>query len=123
PALKVSAAFTVEVPPMNSAHAFRPDKAPMSAVEIETVLDRLGPSFSEQAALLDAGHGSLGDSISRLKQAGLMGAGVPTWLGGGGANHAALCKLVQRLARDCSATGLVMAMHCHQVSILSRLVS
>jgi indole-3-acetate monooxygenase len=78
---------------------------------------RLLPMLAERAAALDEADGFIVDSYGLLKQAGLIEAGVPQELGGGGATVAELAGMLRVLAHGCSATALAFSMHTHQVAI------
>ncbi|HEY1075231.1 MAG TPA: acyl-CoA dehydrogenase family protein [Fontimonas sp.] len=75
------------------------------------------PALADRAAALDADDGFVGDNYGLLKQAGLIEAGVPVELGGGGASVAELAEMLRVLAQGCSATALAFSMHTHQVAI------
>jgi indole-3-acetate monooxygenase len=76
----------------------------------------LGVTFAERAAVVDEGDLFVADNFTALKANGLVSAGVPTELGGGGATHAELCEVIRELARHCSSTALAFSMHTHQVA-------
>jgi alkylation response protein AidB-like acyl-CoA dehydrogenase len=75
------------------------------------------PVLSGRAALLDESDGFVGENYALLRQAGLMEAGVPQELGGGGAGVVELAEMLRVLAQGCSATALAFSMHTHQVAI------
>lgn len=77
----------------------------------------LGPRFAERAARADEGDAFVAENYADLKAAGLVEAGVPVDLGGGGAEVRALAAMIAELARHCGSTGLAFAMHTHQVAI------
>ena len=78
---------------------------------------KLGPDFAARAATADAGDVFVAENFKALKDAGLVDAGVPADLGGGGASITALSAMLRELAHHCSATALSFAMHTHQVAI------
>jgi alkylation response protein AidB-like acyl-CoA dehydrogenase len=57
------------------------------------------------------------DNLNMLKEAGLVEAGVPAELGGGGASIDDLAEMLRVLARYCGSTALAFSMHTHQVAI------
>jgi indole-3-acetate monooxygenase len=59
----------------------------------------------------------VGDNIKALKEAGLVEAGVPRELGGGGASVDELAEMLRTLAHHCPSTALAFSMHTHQVAI------
>lgn len=78
---------------------------------------RLGPVFAERAAKADNGDAFVAENFTDLKASGLVEAGVPFDLGGGGADVAALAAMLKELARHCGSTALAFSMHTHQVAI------
>lgn len=87
--------------------------APRSAVEIARAL---GPVFAERAAAVDDDK-FVADNFALLKTSGLVEAGVPCELGGGGADVDELAEMLRVLAYHCGSTGLAFSMHTHQVAI------
>jgi len=77
----------------------------------------LGETFAKRAAAVDEGDRFVAENYEELKRSGLVEAGVPRELGGGGADVAELADMLRTLAHSCSATGLAFAMHTHQVAI------
>jgi indole-3-acetate monooxygenase len=57
------------------------------------------------------------DNMALLREAGLMEAGVPAELGGGGADIDELAAMLRALAHSCGSTALAFSMHTHQVAI------
>ncbi|MDQ6435076.1 acyl-CoA dehydrogenase family protein [Mesorhizobium sp. LHD-90] len=78
---------------------------------------QLGPQFAELADDADANDRFVAANFATLKEAGLVEAGVPAELGGGGAEVAELAAMLRELARHCASTALAFAMHTHQVAI------
>ena len=79
--------------------------------------DELGRSFAANAAAADEQDCFVADNYKVLKSSGLVEAGVPRELGGGGADLATLCEVLRTMAHHCSSTALAFAMHTHQVVI------
>ncbi|WP_096787724.1 acyl-CoA dehydrogenase family protein [Rhodobacter sp. CZR27] len=79
--------------------------------------EALGEIFAARAAALDDTDGFAAENFRDLKQAGLLEAGVPAELGGGGAEPAELALMLRTLGRHCGSTALALAMHTHQVAI------
>ena len=79
--------------------------------------DALAREFATRADRHDAEGTFVAENYARLKDEGLIEAGVPQELGGGGATVAELADLLRRLAHGCGATALAFAMHTHQVAI------
>src|SRR6266480_3169039 len=84
-----------------------------------SIARELGPGFAARASTHDANDAFVADNYVELKAYGVFSAGVPLELGGGGATHAELCALIRELAHSCGATALALAMHTHQVAILT----
>ena len=84
-----------------------------NAVEIAR---ELGPRLAEQAAATDEDQYVAGN-IALLKTSGLVEAGVPRELGGGGADIDELAAMLRTLAYHCGSTGLAFSMHTHQVAV------
>ncbi len=60
------------------------------------------------------------EAVSAVREAGLLSALVPEELGGGGASLGAVARAGFELARGCSATAMVFAMHQIQVATITR---
>jgi alkylation response protein AidB-like acyl-CoA dehydrogenase len=76
----------------------------------------LGPRFAERAAATDDDQ-YVADNFAQLKTSGLVEAGAPRELGGGGADVDELAAMLRTLAYHCGSTGLAFSMHTHQVAI------
>jgi alkylation response protein AidB-like acyl-CoA dehydrogenase len=57
------------------------------------------------------------DNFAMLKTSGLVEAGVPRELGGGGADVDELSAMLRTLAYHCGSTALAFSMHTHQVAV------
>jgi acyl-CoA dehydrogenase len=90
-----------------------------SAADWIAIVRDLGPEFAARAAAHDAEDSFVAENYAALKARGVMGAGVPAELGGGGASFAELCAIIRELGRHCSATGLAFSMHTHLVATLA----
>jgi len=77
----------------------------------------LGPVFAERAESATDEDTFVAENFAALKAAGLVEAGVPTELGGGGASVDELAEMLRILARHCGSTALAFSMHTHQVAI------
>ena len=73
--------------------------------------------FAEKAGSNDENDRFIEDNYADLKSAGLIAAGVPSQLGGGGASIRELCEILRIIAGACGSTGLALSMHTHQVAI------
>ncbi|QCI68246.1 acyl-CoA dehydrogenase family protein [Phreatobacter stygius] len=85
--------------------------------ELVTIARAMGAKFAERAADTDANDRFVTDNYQALKQAGLVEAGVPSELGGGGAEVRELAAMLRELAHHCGSTALAFSMHTHQVAI------
>jgi alkylation response protein AidB-like acyl-CoA dehydrogenase len=81
------------------------------------VVRDLGPRFAARAAAHDATDSFVAENYRDLRERRVFSAGVPAELGGGGASHAELCRMLRALAQHCGSTALALAMHTHQVAI------
>jgi alkylation response protein AidB-like acyl-CoA dehydrogenase len=85
--------------------------------DLVAVARQLGPAFAQRAAELDETDTFVGEHYDALKAAGLVEAGVPKELGGGGHDVDALAAMLREIARHCSSTALAFSMHTHQVAV------
>jgi alkylation response protein AidB-like acyl-CoA dehydrogenase len=100
---------------MSMAAAFKIDSNQRrSAVEIAR---EIGPVFARRAGEATDEDRFVADNFATLKASGLVEAGVPAELGGGGADVDELAAVLRTLAHHCGSTALAFAMHTHQVAI------
>src|SRR5688572_22941839 len=101
-------------------------RTPMAAAELKAVATsgdlvaiarRLGLEFAKHAAEMDETDTFVATHYEALKAAGLVEAGVPKELGGGGHGVDELAAMLRELAHHCSSTALAFSMHTHQVAI------
>ena len=92
-------------------------KPAQSATDLVSIARELGGKFAAKAAQFDETDEFVAENYQALKDAGLVEAGVPKELGGGGHDVAELCAMLRELAHHCSSTALAFAMHTHQVAI------
>lgn len=85
-----------------------------SAAEIAR---ELGPVLANRADAEPDEDKYVADNIALLKTSGLVEAGVPRELGGGGADIDELAAMLRTLAYHCGSTGLAFSMHTHQVAV------
>ena len=88
--------------------------APQSAVDIAR---DLGKIFAQRANETTDEDRFVADNFAMLKSSGLVEAGVPRELGGGGADVDELAAMLRTLAYHCGSTALAFSMHTHQVAI------
>ena len=86
-------------------------------VGIREKAEALLPELEAGAAEADDHDRFVAENYAWLRAAGLVEAGVPVELGGGGAEVAELAEMLRILAHGCGSTALAFAMHTHQVAI------
>lgn len=80
------------------------------------LMHELGPEFAARAARYDSEDLFVAENYADLKKHGVLTAGLPVELGGGGADHRELGEMLRVLARYCGSTALALSMHTHQVA-------
>jgi alkylation response protein AidB-like acyl-CoA dehydrogenase len=85
--------------------------------DLVAVARRLGLDFAKRAGEFDESDTFVAENYEALRAAGLVEAGVPKELGGGGHDIDQLAAMLRELARHCSSTALAFSMHTHQVAI------
>ncbi len=88
--------------------------APRSATDIAS---ELGEIFARRADESTDEDRFVADNFALLKTSGLVEAGVPRELGGGGADIDELAAMLRTLAYHCGSTALAFSMHTHQVAV------
>jgi alkylation response protein AidB-like acyl-CoA dehydrogenase len=81
------------------------------------IAHELGPRLASRAEAESNEDTYVAEDIALLKSAGLVEAGVPRELGGGGADVDELAAMLRTLAYHCGSTGLAFSMHTHQVAV------
>lgn len=97
----------------------------IKAIKTETAERRTATDIArELGAIFEQRAGKTGDedkfvaeNFASLKESGLVEAGVPQELGGGGATVDELAAMLRILGYHCGSTALAFAMHTHQVAI------
>ncbi|MDP2290977.1 MAG: acyl-CoA dehydrogenase family protein [Actinomycetota bacterium] len=84
--------------------------------QLLSTIRTIGDSISEHAARHDADGTFVTEAFEHLAAAGLLAAGVPEELGGGGATIRELTEVQRQLAHYCGSTALASAMHQHVVA-------
>jgi alkylation response protein AidB-like acyl-CoA dehydrogenase len=100
---------------MNATTAVKADPAPEKS--LVDIAHELGPIFARRAQEAADEDRFVADNFELLKVSGLVAAGVPTALGGSGADVDELAMMLRTLARYCGSTALALSMHTHQVAI------
>lgn len=93
------------------------ERPAQTAVDAVAIAESLGAKIAAGSARADAEDRFVSENYTLLKEAGLVSAGVPVELGGGGADVRALAGMLRVLGRACGSTALAFAMHTHQVAI------
>lgn len=93
------------------------ERPAQTAVDAVAIAESLGAKIAAGSARADAEDRFVSENYTLLKEAGLVSAGVPVELGGGGADVRALAGMLRALGRACGSTALAFAMHTHQVAI------
>ena len=91
--------------------------AAMVPESLAGIAQRLAVEFDGRAAAHDADDSFVAENFARLRAEGLLAAGVPDALGGGGADVRSLANMLRLLGQGCGSTALAFAMHSHQVAI------
>jgi indole-3-acetate monooxygenase len=94
-----------------------PSNLKTRAVDLMTLADELGKDFAARADVVDETDCFVTENYETLKKSGLVEAGVPIELGGGGASIEELAQMLRTLAHHCGSTALAFAMHTQQVAI------
>lgn len=92
-------------------------KLKIEPVDLSALAEKLGTDFAARAEVADETDCFVAENYEALKTSGLVEAGVPVELGGGGASIAELGQMLRVLAHHCSSTALAFAMHSQQVAI------
>jgi alkylation response protein AidB-like acyl-CoA dehydrogenase len=87
------------------------------AIDWLSLAESLGKQLAARDTEADESDLFVADNIARLKSVGLIAAGVPIELGGGGASFTDLCSVLRILGRYSSSTALAFSMHTHQVMV------
>ncbi|MGA7952968.1 MAG: acyl-CoA dehydrogenase family protein [Gloeobacterales cyanobacterium] len=90
---------------------------PQEGVDWLLLAESLGNQFAAKEVEADERDLFVADNIAQLKSSGLLTAGVPAELGGGGASYTDLCAVLRILGRYSSSTALAFSMHTHQVMV------
>ncbi len=86
------------------------------AADWSLLMHELGPSFAARAPGHDAAETFVAANFAELKERGVLTAGVPSELGGGGATYPQLCDMLRVLAHYCGSTALTLSMHTHFIA-------
>lgn len=98
---------------LNQGHDIQ-SASPRSSIDVAR---ELGPVFQRRAEQATDEDCFVAENYENLKSSGLVEAGVPTELGGRGAEVDELAEMLRVLAYHCGSTALAFSMHTHQVAI------
>lgn len=104
-------------PASNKFSTSSAEDAPQGRSSLVDTAGRLAPKLAERASEADQNDLFVAENYALLKEAGLVEAGVPRELGGGGAEIPELAEMLRVLARACGSTALAFSMHTHQVAV------
>jgi indole-3-acetate monooxygenase len=85
--------------------------------DLAALAHELGHGFAARAMDADDSDSFVAENYAALKSSGLVEAGVPRELGGGGADVEELAQMLRAMAHHCGSTALAFAMHTQQVAI------
>jgi alkylation response protein AidB-like acyl-CoA dehydrogenase len=85
-------------------------------LDLQALVQIIGPRFAEGAAERDQGDVFVAEHYDVLKEHKIFSALVPADLGGAGVRHSAMCAFLRQLAHHCPSTALALSMHQHLVA-------
>ncbi len=85
-------------------------------LDLEALVQIIGPRFAEGTAERDQGDAFVAEHYDILKEHKVFSALVPADLGGGGVRHSAMCAFLRHLAHFCPSTALALSMHQHLIA-------
>ena len=91
---------------------------PAAKTDWSVLMHALGASFARRADQYDATDAFVAENFADLKKRGVLAAGVPAALGGGGASYPELCEMLRILGRYCGSTALTLSMHTHPLATI-----
>ena len=97
---------------MNTVSKLKPQ-----SLDLVARAEALGKDFAARAELADETDNFVADNYAALKISGLVEAGVPSELGGGGASIYEQAQMLRVMAHHCGSTALAFAMHTHLVAV------
>jgi alkylation response protein AidB-like acyl-CoA dehydrogenase len=100
---------------MTAAAATR--EATPTSFDAVQIAREVGSIFAARAKEAKDEDAFVADNFELLKTSGLVEAGVPAELGGGGCSIDELGAVLRTLAYHCGSTALAFSMHSHQVAV------
>ena len=84
---------------------------PAPKTDWSVLMHALGANFARRSDQYDTTDTFVAENFADLKKQGVLAAGVPAALGGGGASYPELCEMLRILARYCGSTAVTLSMH------------
>ena len=97
----------------------RPRPVEKSTLDLQALIQIIGPRLAEGAAERDAGDVFVAEHYDVLKHHKVFSALVPAELGGGGLRHSSMCTFLRQLAHYSPSTTLALSMHQHLVAAVA----
>jgi alkylation response protein AidB-like acyl-CoA dehydrogenase len=94
----------------------RPRAVKKPTLDLQALIQIIGPRFAEGAAERDAGDVFVAEHYDVLKHHRVFSALVPADLGGGGLGYSSMCTFLRQLAHYSPSTALALSMHQHLVA-------
>jgi alkylation response protein AidB-like acyl-CoA dehydrogenase len=94
----------------------RPRVVEKDPLDLQGLVQIIGPRFAEGAAERDAADVFVAEHYDVLKQHKVFSALVPADLGGGGLRHSSMSAFLRQLAHYSPSTALALSMHQHLVA-------
>jgi alkylation response protein AidB-like acyl-CoA dehydrogenase len=91
-------------------------KSDTEVIDWMSVVHELGPRFAARAERHDESDGFVAENFADLRSARLFSAAIPRELGGGGASHPEMCRILRAIASYCPSTALSLSMHQHLIA-------
>jgi alkylation response protein AidB-like acyl-CoA dehydrogenase len=94
----------------------RPRAVKKPTLDLQKLVQIIGPRFAEGAAERDAGDAFVAEHYDVLKHHKVFSALIPIDLNGAGLRHSSMCAFLRQLAHYSPSTALSLSMHQHLVA-------
>ncbi len=94
-------------------------KNPTAAQALDHARELSRTVLRSWATAVDAESRFPHESVTALREAGLLGYFVPPALGGLGGDLETFCRIAEELGRECLSTAMIWVMHAHQTAVLA----